>query len=713
MDRYFAIVASLAVSCSVLAESPPTSTLPFWPPSARQRQVEYETILNKVPSRAGLRSYHEQLASEPHIAGTPGDARTIQRIADAFRALGLDVQVHEFWAYLTTPIEARLEIISPEPVTLPIKEAELSEDPHSNHEALTIGFNAYSGDGDVTAEIVYANYGTKDDFAKLKELGVECAGKIVLVRYGGNFRGYKAKFAQEAGAAGVIIYTDPDDSGYRKGVPYPEGGWANDTAIQRGSLNTLNYPGDPLTPGIAATERAARLNPEDIALPRIPVQPIGYGAAGEIMRRMKGRPLPHDLVKTWQGGLPVAYRLEGGADLRVRLLVKQERKLTKTANVIGTLVGTQHPEQCIIIGCHHDAWCHGAADPLAGTILMFESAKSFHEARQRKFEPARSIVFAAWGAEEYGIIGSTEYCEQFGKTTLKDAVTYINLDAAAMGSNFSASASPSLKRLIEEVTRDVPQARSASGDMIYAKWLGDREEAQFGNLGGGSDHIGFYCHLGIPSCGLNAGGAQGTAYHSNYDNVHWYHQVVGDDYEPAIMLTRVLNLVVARLADAPLLPLDPVRYGPDAATHMKSIAERASQLKVNVDLTSVLERAVAYEKAASVVMDSLMKGMESESIDAKGLAGLNAHLLQLEREWLRPLAKEPVNWNDESRPWFRNLFAASDPYSGYSAWMLPALRAAVEGRDSGAMQAAVDEYRSVFDRLEARLTDMSTVVESK
>jgi N-acetylated-alpha-linked acidic dipeptidase len=710
--KKISVLSCAIVLAGVCQAEPPFSSLHYWPPSARARQIEYESTLNRVPSRVSLRAYHDQFASEPHVAGTPGDARTIQRLAAGFRMLGLDVQVHEFWAYLTTPIEARIEIVSPDPVDLPVKEAELAEDRFSQHQALTIGFNAYSADGDVTGEIVYANYGAKEDFAKLKELGIECQGKIVMARYGGNFRGYKAKFAQEAGAAGLIIYTDPEDSGYRKGVPYPEGGWANDTAIQRGSLNTLNYPGDPLTPGMGAMENAQRLNPDDIALPRIPVQPIGYAAAGEIMQRMNGRPLPQELVKFWQGGLPCAYRLEGGPELRVRVMVKQERRITRTANVVGTLWGSTHPDQKIVIGCHHDAWCHGAGDPLAGTILLFECAKSFFDATQKDFSPARSVVFAAWGAEEYGIIGSTEYCEQFGDTLLKDAVVYINLDAAAMGPNFSASASPSLKRLIEEATRDVPQARDADR-MIHAIWLGDRKEPTFGNLGGGSDHVGFYCHLGIPSCGLNAGGSQGTAYHSNYDSVHWYRKVVGDDYEPAIMLARVLNLVAARLADAPLLPLDPLRYARDCKVHVQSIADRASELRFEVDVASLAQRIEDYERTALAVVNTLHHAINGAAVDPESLAAINAVLLHMERDWLSPTPPATVDWQDGSRPWFRNLFAASDPDSGYSAWMLPVLRAAVEVRSPEAVASAVETYRSVFDRLQTRMSTIRAILEGQ
>jgi N-acetylated-alpha-linked acidic dipeptidase len=534
-------------------------------------------------------------------------------------------------------------------------------------------------------------------------------GKIVLARYGGNFRGYKAKFAQEAGAAGLLIYTDPDDSGYRKGVPYPEGGWASESYIQRGSIITLPYSGDPLTPGIPATKDAKRLDPKDIELPGIPVQPIGYGAAREIMSRMTGTPLPQELVKTWQGGLPFAYRLTGGPELRVRVMVRQERAIRKTANVIATLPGVKHPEQKVIVGCHHDAWGHGAGDPLSGTILVVEAARSFAQAAKHGLRPDRTIIFATWGAEEFGILGSSEYCEQFADDLSQNAVAYINLDAAAMGTQFGASSSPSLKRIIDEIAAHVPQSQATDGATIRSAWLGDREEPNFGNLGGGSDHVGFYCHLGIPSCSLGAGGSPGTAYHSVYDNLHWYRQVVGNDYEPALMLTRIVNLLAARLADDAIVPLDPARYAVDLRVHLADLANRAGELGVSFDATSVSDRINSLDAAASSL------GQRLNEIDATRLshdqrAAINHELLTMERAWL-------LNEGLPERPWFRSLYASSDPDSGYAAWMLPGLRWAIEQNDPKAIERWLAVYATALDGLLSRLAAIesslnSTVAES-
>lgn len=692
------------------AQTPPTSTpsaqtqpqtlspYRYFLPAQRENQKSFEREINAVPAGKSLRTWHDLLASEPHLAGSPGDARLIKRMADEFAAMGLEVQVHEFWPYLCKPIAAKLEIIDDVPISLPLRERELPEDAYSGNSEETFGFNAFSGSGEVTAEVIYANYGTKADYEKLKSIGIDCSGKIVIARYGGNFRGYKAKFAEAQGAVGLIIFSDPDDVGYRQGVTYPEGGWANDSYIQRGSLLTLDYPGDPLSPGIAATENAKRLNPAEVALPHIPVQPIGYGAAGEIFKRMKGMPLPREWVKTWQGGLPCAYRLDSGPDMKVRLMVKQERAIQKTANVIATLRGSEFPDQKIIIGCHHDAWCCGAGDPTSGTILVFEAAKCFAEAAKQGLRPKRSIVFCCWGAEEYGIMGSTEFCEQNADDLRANAIAYVNLDAATMGTKFGSSAAPTLKTLIEEITRAVPQPTGSKEQVVHQGWLGDSDEPKFGNLGGGSDHIGFYCHLGIPSCAFGAEGAPGTAYHSIYDNLHWYRQVVGEDYEPAVMLTRIVNLFAARMANAVVLPVDCSRYGPDSRQHLEALASRAKELGVQVNFSEVIGEIDRFDSLAIQFNRTAMALVEKE--------GLTVDLAeQINRDVIRGC---DLLWLDDDsglrgRPWFKNLYAASDPDSGYAAWMFPDLRLAIEQKDPGQVEQATKRLLRVWQRLNATM----------
>ncbi|MFO0827303.1 MAG: M20/M25/M40 family metallo-hydrolase [Phycisphaerales bacterium] len=659
---------------------------------------------NEVAEAHQLSAIHERLASEPHVAGTPGDARQIERIAAYFRDLGLDVETHRFYPLLARPIDARLEILgetAPDStrrgvMALDIRERNLLEDPAAAHPDLTYGWNAYSGSGDVTGEVVYANYGTKADFARLADWGVPVRGKIVLARYGGNFRGYKAQFAEEAGAIGLLIYTDPADAGFTKGPVWPEGAWANDTCVQRGSLLTLPWPGDPLTPGREATKDAQRLSESEIALPKIPVQPIGYAAAERIMARMQGREVPLD---AWKGGVKQTYRLDGGTDLRVRLMVKQERFVGETANVVATLHGASRPDELVIVGCHHDAWGFGAADPLAGTMVLMEAARSFAEAAKSGQRPERTIVFAAWGAEEFGIIGSTEWVESRADMLRERAVAYINLDMASMGEKFGASTAPSLRGSLERAMRRV--VSPFTGASLYDAWVSNSHGAtpavapSFGDVGGGSDHVGFWCHAGVPSCSLGAGGAPGNSYHSNYDTVAWYRKAVGDDYRSALLVTRATNALIAELADDPLPPIAPLAIVRDAVRLLSTCRDRAARADLGVDLQPLVDRFHALEPAATraeqVIAESRTRG-DPGTVDPE-LAKAMRDLVDL---WLEPQGLP-------GRPWFKNLYAATDRWSGYAPAMMPLVDEAIEDHDADALRRAVDRYTKVADALAATL----------
>ncbi|MBL8746899.1 MAG: M28 family peptidase [Phycisphaerae bacterium] len=681
------------LAASALAQEIPFSMQCFRP-DRRQSHAAYEKALNEACNPASLRTFHEYLASEPHLSGTEGDRRVINYIAAEFAKAGLEVETHWIWPYLSSPIAAELEIIAPERIALEVTEPPIDADSDTAHPNLTIGFNAYSGSGDATAEVVYANYGRKEDFEKLKSLGVDCTGKVVVARYGGNFRGYKAKFAEQAGAAALIIYTDPADSGYMRGLMYPEGGWATEHQIQRGSLQTMPYSGDPLTPNIEATESAPRLDPREVDLPNIPVQPVGWAAAQKILERMTGRPVPEE---AWQGALPFSYRLEGGPDLRVRVMVKQERRLTKTANIIGTLRGSKYPDELIIVGCHHDAWCFGAADPLAGTHVLLESARLFGEAAKRGERPERTVIFAAWAAEEHGIVGSSEWVEANIDRLMKGGVAYFNLDMAAMGPLFGASGSPTLATLIVDATRDVPQPREPART-VFEEWttrkraidrnpstpqsLLDDPTRLVGSMGGGSDHVGFYFHACIPSASVGGGGSRGTSYHSNYDTLCWYRKVVGEDYEPSLMVTRVLNIAVARLARADILPIDPTGIAPAVAKHLEELEQRAITSGMDPDII----------KTPLTPAPALTSGRRPavERLDPHELDRLNEHLRLLERTWF-------AESGQPDRPWMRSTFMAPDRDSGYSAWPLPRLRQAVEDHDAHALADAVADIRARLD----------------
>jgi len=470
------------------------------------KQKSFEKSFKESINFGKFKEHLIQLTLEPHTAGSVANEKVKDYIVNQSKSAGWQVEVYPYDVYLSpTPGESLVELVSPKRKPLNQQEDLLSEDPYSGHPNLWKGWNAFSGSGDVTAEVVYANYGTKADFEKLKELGIDVKGKVVLARYGANFRGYKAKFAEEYGAAALLIFTDPGDSGYAKGLVYPDGIYYNESSIQRGSLLTVDWTGDPLTPfepalPLDGKKKVKRLNPDEVGLHTIPVTPIPYGSAKEIMEQMNGKPVPAG----WQGGLPFTYRLDGGNHLKVRVKVNQEKKFVRANNVVATLPGELYPDEWIILGCHYDAWGFGSTDPNSGTAMLLSLSETLGKLAKEGKRPARSILIAHWDAEEHGVIGSTEWVEQFREDLSAKAVAYINLDAAVSGRNFGASSSPTLKQLIIDAAKEVPYPDSP--ETVFEKWAGKKDEPSIGNLGGGSDHIAFYMHVGVPS--LN-GGASG------------------------------------------------------------------------------------------------------------------------------------------------------------------------------------------------------------
>jgi len=731
-----------------------------WPPAEAAEQRARETRLLAALDPASLARWHEEVASFPHVAGSPGDARMIAFLAESFERLGLEVEVHPFVAYLPAPLEARLELLTPTAALLPLIEQALPGVPGSEAEGLDFGWNAYSGSGTVEGELVYANYGRKEDFEELARLGVPVAGRIVIARYGGNYRGYKAYYAEAAGAAGLVIYTDPRDSGFEKGLVWPEGGWANDSCIQRGSILTLPWVGDPLTPGIEATPDAARLDPDEVALPKIPVQPIGWSAAVQLLAPMRGKSAP----KEWQGGLPLRYRLTGGPGVRARLMVRQERRLVSSANVLASLRGRDagggDPEARgaplgarILVGSHHDAWSYGASDPTSGLIAVLEAARVCVEDARRHGRMRRTLTFAAWGAEEFGIIGSGEYVESRRAELIRDGVLYVNLDAAANGLRFGAAATPEARRLVSEVLAVVPQPRRAESDpdglvsaapieaapieyrgSVLEAWAPDAAAAlqgadwvpsgglpsRFGELGGGSDHAAFLAWTAMPAVNLSAFGAEGTAYHSNYDDLQWYRATVGSDYASALLVARVATLAAARAAEAPLVPIA-LAAGPAAAQgHLEAIqrtlvesaktvaeadaaAPASSSNGAHQDDVVGSEAAVSQLRAVATIFAelaaraaSLEAELESRAPELATIDGHRRNLNELLLAW-------PRAWLDEAglpgRPWFKNLYVAPNETSGYASWALPGIQKALADGDSKALVVELERLRRVAERL--------------
>ena len=665
-------------------------------------QVDFEQQLIEYHQPETYRRHLFNLTQDPNIAGTPGSERVIEYITEVMAAAGLDVSHYVYDAWMPSPGTTSISLVRPVRIPLNNQEYIYDEDPYTAHPDLLHGWNAYSGSGEITAEVVYANYGRKEDFEQLEEMGVDLNGKIVIARYGGNFRGFKAKFAEEAGAAGLIIYTDPANGGYVNGLTYPDGIYSDESAIQRGSLLTLDFYGDPLTPFEPALPldgdiQVERLDPEEVAFHTIPVAPIGYGAAEEILSRMKGDPVP----QSWQGGLPFTYRLTGGDQLTVHLKVDQPHDFTRITNVIGTIEGSDYPDEWIILGSHHDAWGFGATDPNSGTAMLLQLAESLGEMTENGWRPKRSIMIGHWDAEEFMLIGSSEWVEQLRDELNAKAVMYLNADMSVTGPNFRASASPSLKKPIIEASKVVKHPDT--GTSIYDTWISEgQDEPTMGNLGGGSDHVGFYMHAGIPSAGISISGSV-PIYHTNFDTFWFYETYLDSNFSYGPALAGVYGVVATRFANADILPYDLERYTVDITEHIQTLVYRADILERMIDtenLEVLIEETGQLAKRVESAMQTFLDSIPSR----EQLQQINSHLIQLERSFL----------DDDGLPfsrWQQSLYAATDPWSGYASWMIPGVRYILEDdRSDDELNREIQRFSTALSRLNDLLYEINKLM---
>ena len=630
-----------------------------------ENQLLTEELFNNLIEDTRFKIHLKELTKKPHVAGSKSNNNVIDYIAKIMNSAGLEVKKYPYDIYMSkAPGESFLEIVEPKRQPLSMMEDVVEDDPFSSDKDLWKGWNAYSGSGEVTSEVVYANYGRKQDFDKLQDMGIDISGKIVIARYGGNFRGYKAKFAEAAGAAGLIIYTDPIDSGYFKGLVYPEGPYYSESTIQRGSLLTEDFTGDPLTPYEPALPldgeiKIKRKQPEEAQLHSIPVTPIGYGAAKKILGQMNGDVVPEG----WQGGLPFTYRLQGGSALKVFLEVNQPREFVRVQNVIGTVKGNEYPDEWVILGCHLDAWGFGATDPSSGTAMLLSLSETLGKLVLEGRGPKRSILIGHWDAEEHGVIGSTEWVEQMRDELKAKAVAYMNFDGAVSGKSFGASSSPSLKDLVLDTAKEVDYPYSEIS--LYDKWRGDKEVPSIGNLGGGSDHIGFYMHVGVPSMSGGAGGT--TVYHSNYDSFRYYERFVDPEFQMGATIEKFAGIMSLRLANATLIPYDLNRYFNDLKLHFDSAEEKVRKLNPAFKGFEKTRRALNdLSQAAAAATENLSNRLNDIRLTSSEIQFLNRQLIALEKSFID---EKGMYYGD----WFKSIYASSDPFSGYASWILPGI----------------------------------------
>jgi len=654
------------------------------------------------------------LTQAPHVAGSAEDKATADYVAAKFREAGLDTEIVEYRVWFNYPSEISVDVTAPAGVEMhgPRRE-HVDGDPFQDDPRVIAPYNAMSASGDVEAEVVYANYGSPDDFDRLKRLNVDVRGKIVIVRYGENFRGVKAFVAQERGAAGVIIYSDPKDDGYFRGDAYPKGPWRPASAVQRGSVGYMfQFPGDPTTPGIASVSSLPEAKRESPAqsqqLPKIPVTPLSYADAAPILEHLSGPASPRE----WQGALPFTYHV-GSGPAKVRIHVKQDFQLRSIWDVIGKVRGTAFPDEWVVAGNHRDAWAYGAVDPNSGTAAMLESVHGLGELLKSGWKPKRTIVIGSWDGEEEGLIGSTEWGEEHAQE-LSNAAAYFNMDVAVSGSRFGASGVPSLKQFIREVTQVVP---SPQGATVYDAWkkssqpsqdafhpqetssstyrppaAASRMDVPVGDLGSGSDYTVFLQHLGVPSTDVGSTGDYGV-YHSVFDNFAWFKKFGDPNFRYEQQMARVYGLEVIRMASADVLPYNYEDYGKEILVYLDAARTRAKDRFGGgvPDFGPAVEGARHLQEAGAKILQKQRKL-------TGGPERINATLREAERALLLPEGLP-------NRPWFHHSIYAPGQYTGYAAVVIPGVNEAIDAGDVSrtrqqiaALAAALNRARLVLEQ---------------
>jgi N-acetylated-alpha-linked acidic dipeptidase len=661
--------------------------------TARLHGQTFEQRLVAVPDTASVRQMSRDLSAVPHMAGTPAQASTRDYVLDKMKSWGIDAWSKEYTVYIPQPDTVAAWII-PGPRAKParLSLAEPGKGPQ------VPPFNGYTGDGDVTADVVYVNYGLIEDYQTLDSLGLSVTGKVVLARYGRSFRGIKAREAQKRGAVGLIVYSDPQDDGYFRGDVYPKGPMRNADGIQRGSM--MNSNGDPTTPSWSSVEGARRLPEDSLDIPKIPIIPMSYGNARRLLEPLAGPSVP----QSWQGGLPFRYHV-GPGPARAHLKVKTERGARgfhKIWNTIGMIRGDRWPDEWVVVGGHRDAWGPGARDNVSGTVSVLEAARAFAALARDGMKPARSVVFCTWDAEEWGLIGSTEWVEELEDTLRAHVAAYINEDGTFSGPNFSGAGSPSLKPLFRAATHVVPDPIGPG--TVYDVWLkakhGDTTALTMGNLGGGSDFSGFYHHLGIPSGGIGFDGPDGI-YHSMYDSYDWMSRFGDPAYKAHRAGAQLVAVIMSRLANSDLLPLDYAAFGTEltglVAQLDSGVAKRQWQGTVSTQaLRDALDRFTAVARAFNAARDTAHPGADRAQ-------RVNQALMQVERRLTRPEGLA-------SRPWFRSLQFASDLDNGYATMAFPSVNEAIRYADAAAANKELGDLVNRVDQARAALVEAAVAL---
>jgi len=751
----FSCIAIITLVQLGRTQSSPVSTpespqLSGYSAAASQAELVWEKKFQETIAAGNLRESMQRLTARPHHVGSPYDKDNAEWILAQFKDWGFDAHIETFEVLFPTPKERLVEMVEPTLFRAKLQEPAVPGDPTSGQTSEQLPtYNAYSIDGDVTAPLVYVNYGSREDYEELDRLGISVKGAIVIARYGEAWRGTKPKVAAEHGAIGCIIYSDPKDDGFFNGDDYPKGGWRPRDGVQRGSVMDTDYPGDPLTPGVGATADAKRLPLKDAkTITRIPVLPISWGDALPLLSALQGPVAP----EMWRGSLPITYHI-GPGPAKVHLKVSSNWDLKPVNDVIATLRGSDDPDEWVIRGNHFDAWVNGADDPISGMVAVLEEARVLGGLHQAGWNPKRTVVYCAWDGEEPGLLGSTEWVETHRADLLAHAVVYINSDSNGRGF-FRVSGSHDLERFINDVSRDItdPETHFSIWQRARLRRIANasnsddraeirkRSDLRLGDLGDGSDYAPFLDHAGVSALNIGFGGENDAdAYHSIYDDFSWFTHFVDSDFSYGRALAQTGGTAVLRLADAEVIPFE---YSNEAATIAKYVKDLEKQLKEkqdeiterNLELQEGVFRATADPHKVFVPPPAktvppfmnfapLKNGAEALKKSAEryeaayaawqksGLTlgknatnSLNTDLLRVQRAYLSEQGLP-------ERPWFKHQIYAPGAYTGYGAKPIAAVHEYMDQEKWQEAEAQIPKVGELMEKAAAAIDKASEDLE--
>lgn len=745
MRRFAALLLCCALTISPLTFAADEAQLTGYSPRSSQTERDWENKFRAIPDPANLREYMQRLSARPHNVGSPYDKDNAEWILARFKEWGLDAHIESFNVLFPTPKLRLLEMTEPTKFTAKLEEPALAVDPTSNQKSEQLPtYNAYSPDGDVTAPLVFVNYGLPEDYEKLDRLGISVKGAIVIAKYYHSWRGVKPKVAAEHGAIGCLIYSEPQDDGYTVDDVFPAGPMRNPQGVQRGSVMDFASasPGDPLTPGVGATADAKRLSVKEAkSIAKIPVLPISYGDAQPLLAALKGPMAPEE----WRGSLPISYHV-GPGPAKVHLKLEFNWDLKPVYDVIAKVPGSVDPDEWIIRGNHHDAWVNGAEDPVSAQVCLLEEARALGLLLKQGWKPRRTIIYAAWDGEEPMLLGSTEWVEAHADELRQHAAVYINTDGNDRGV-LNMGGSHTLEQFINGVAKDIddPETKMSAWDrkrlseIAHAsaddrKEIRERTDLRISALGSGTDFTGFLDHLGIATLDLGFEGEtpQGI-YHSIYDDFFWYTHFSDKDFVFGRALSQTVGTAVMRLADAEVMPYDFVDFADTVQKYTKDlqkllkdkqdeIRERNQELDEGVFKATFDPRrptlAPQHEELPPHLNFAPMQNAgevlaQSAARYRKALSAKQNVLDEGESEWLRALNEELIQserklTNDEGlprRPWFKHLLYAPGIYSGYGVKTVPSVREGIE-------QKRYAEAEEEIGRVAKALQDEAALIDS-